>query len=103
MVTAVIGTILPYYYIGSFAIENNFNVLLFIEQIFSARASLGFVIDLFISSFAFWPFLLKEAKRLKTPAPGLFLFLNLTIGLSCALPFFLYFREKNEPFSDNGA
>ena len=97
LIAAVLGTILPYYYIGSFAVETRFNVPLFIEQVLSARASLGFVVDLFISSFAFWPFLFKEAKRLNTPNPWLFVFLNLTVGLSCALPLFLYFRDKNEP------
>ncbi len=97
LIAAVIGTILPYYYIGSFAIEHSFDVSLFIEQVLSARASLGFVVDLFISSFVFWPFLFKEARRIKTPSPWLFVFLNLSVGLSCALPLFFYFREKNEP------
>ncbi|MBI3607247.1 MAG: DUF2834 domain-containing protein [Nitrospirae bacterium] len=94
---AVLGTVLPYYYLGSFAVENGFDVRLFVEQIVSARASLAFVIDLFISSFAFWPFLFQEAKRRQTPSPWLFVLLNLAVGLSCALPLFLYFREKKAP------
>jgi len=40
------------------------------------------------------PFLFKETKRLNTPNPCLFIVLNLAVGLSCALPLFLYFREK---------
>ena len=95
LLATVLGTILPVYYFGTFALENNFNVRLFIEQVLAARASLGFVVDLFISTFVFWPFLFTEAKRLNTPSPWLFVLLNLTIGLSCALPLFLYFREKN--------
>jgi hypothetical protein len=58
LVAAVIGTLWPYYFFGSFAIQNDFNLRLFIEQVLSARASLGFVVDLFISSFVFSPFLL---------------------------------------------
>lgn len=96
LIAAVLGTILPYYYFGSFAVEAGFDVPLFIEQVLSARASMGFVVDLFISSFVFWPFLFKEAKRLGAPNPWLFVFLNLAVGLSCALPLFLYYRERNE-------
>ncbi len=94
LIAAILGTILPYYFFGSFALENGFDVILFIEDVASAGASLGFVADLFISSFVFWPFLFKEAKRCSTPNPWWFVTLNLTVGLSCALPLFLYFREK---------
>jgi hypothetical protein len=94
LVVAVVGTLWPYYFVGSFAVYNGFDVRLFVQQLLSARASLGFVVDLFISSFVFWPFLFKEAKHLNTPSPWLFIILNLAVGLSCALPLFLYFREK---------
>ena len=94
LVATVIGTLWPYYFFGSFAVHNGFDIPLFVQQVVSARASLGFVVDLFISSFVFWPFLFKEAKRLNTLNPWLFVILNLAVGLSCALPLFLYFREK---------
>ncbi|MBI3755892.1 MAG: DUF2834 domain-containing protein, partial [Deltaproteobacteria bacterium] len=94
LAAAVLGTVLPYYFLGSFVLENGFDVVLFIEEVVSAGASLGFVADLFISSFVFWPFLFKEAKQCNTPNPWWFVILNLTVGLSCALPLFLYFREK---------
>ncbi len=96
LIAAILGTIFPYYYFASFAVEAGLDVPLFIEQVLSARVSMGFVVDLFISSFVFWPFLFKEAKRLGTPNPWLFVFLNLAVGLSCALPAFLYYRERNE-------
>lgn len=96
LVAAITGTVLPYYFFGSFAFETGFNVGLFFEQVISARASFGFVVDLFISSLVFWPFLFKEAKCHSTPSPWWFVTLNLTVGLSCALPLFLYFRENRE-------
>ncbi|MBI5195494.1 MAG: DUF2834 domain-containing protein [Nitrospirae bacterium] len=94
LVAAILGTVLPYYFFGSFIFENGFDVVLFIEEVVSAGASLGFVVDLFISSFVFWPFLFKEAKQCNTPNPWWFVVINLAVGLSCALPLFLYFREK---------
>jgi hypothetical protein len=94
LVGSVLGAILPYYFFGSFVFENGPNIQLFVKQVVSARASLGFVVDLFASSFIFWPFLFKEAKRFNTPSPLWFVILNLVIGLSCALPLFLYFRER---------
>lgn len=92
---AVVGTLLPYYYFSSFAMENGLNAGLFLEQVLSSRAPMGFVIDLLISSFAFWPFLFTEAKRVQTPSPWFFIVFNLVIGLSCALPLYFHFRERN--------
>ena len=94
LAAAVLGTILPYYYFGSFALAHNFDLALFVTQVIEARASMGFVVDLFISSFVFWPFMFMEARKISVPSPWIFIVLNLTIGLSCAFPLFLYFREK---------
>jgi len=36
----------------------------------------------------------KQVKESNGPKPYLFIILNLAIGLSCALPAYLYAREK---------
>jgi hypothetical protein len=94
LVAAVAGTLLPYFYFGSFVADEGVNLSLFLKEVMEARASMGFVADLFISSFAFWPFLFSESKKWATPSLWIFLVLNLTVGLSCALPLFLFFRER---------
>lgn len=50
--------------------------------------------DFTISCLVFWPFLFAESKRLKIAAPFLFVVANCIIGLSFALPAFLYARER---------
>ena len=36
----------------------------------------------------------QQKQRKNGPNPALFIVLNLTIGLSCALPAYLYARER---------
>ncbi|MEW6324435.1 MAG: DUF2834 domain-containing protein [Nitrospirota bacterium] len=38
LIAAVLGTILPYYYIGSFAVEHGVDAPLFIEHVVSAMS-----------------------------------------------------------------
>jgi hypothetical protein len=52
-----------------------------------------FAVDLFISTFVFWVFLYGEGRRLEMGNLWVYVVLNLAVGLSLALPLFLYFRE----------
>jgi Terpene cyclase DEP1 len=56
------------------------------------------LVDFSISCLVFWPFMFAEAKRLRMrggiTSPWFFVVANLLIGLSFALPAFLYFRES---------
>ena len=51
------------------------------------------LIDFSISCLVFWPFLFSEAKQLGIRYPFFYVAANLVIGLSFALPAFLYIRE----------
>jgi hypothetical protein len=42
----------------------------------------------------FWVFVFVEASRLEMKNPWLYLLATLLVGLSFALPLFLYFRER---------
>lgn len=94
LLAAVAGTVIPYYYIGSTLMAEGMTLSLFVSEVMDARASFGFVVDVIISSIAFWPFLFAEAKRVRIPHAWIFVVLNLAVGLSCALPLFLFFRER---------
>ncbi len=52
------------------------------------------LMDFAISCLVFWPFMFSEAKRLKMNSPWIFVVANCIIGLSFALPAFLYMRER---------
>ena len=51
------------------------------------------LVDFSISCLVFWPFLFSEAKQLGIRYPFFYVAANLVIGLSFALPAFLYKRE----------
>ena len=50
--------------------------------------------DFTISCLVFWPFLFAESRRLAIRFWWLFIAANVVIGLSFALPAFLYVRER---------
>jgi len=66
----------------------------FVAAVFANPAAGGFTADLLFTSGVFWIFMITQRIRGKGPHPILFIALNLLIGLSCALPAYLYARER---------
>jgi len=94
LVLAIIGAILPYLFFFQFIQIEGFNIPLFIESLFVNGAAAGFSVDILVSSIVFWIYMFSQMKELEAPNPYWFIFLNLTIGLSCALPAYLYVRQR---------
>lgn len=90
---AIIGAVVPYIFFVQFFGEAGIDLFAFIAALFANGAAGGFSADLLISSFVFWFFMFNQQKD-SGPKPWLFIALNLTIGLSCALPAYLWAREK---------
>ncbi len=89
LILAVIGAVIPVmFFIGVFHLEV-VGVAGFVPAIFANSAAAGFTADLFITSSVFWLFMFSAEKG---PKPWVFIALNLCIGLSCALPAYLYRR-----------
>jgi hypothetical protein len=84
---AVIGAVVPYLFFFQFFGQVGIDLPAFIGALFVNGAAGGFTADLLITSFVFWVYMFN---RREGPAPWLFVVLNLTIGLSCALPAYLY-------------
>lgn len=93
LVGAILGTVIPYFFLARFVAQNGLDVSLFLRQAVASPAAAMFTADLLISSFVFWVFLFREGQRLAMPRLWLYVVLNLAVGLSLALPLFLYFRE----------
>jgi hypothetical protein len=91
---AILGAVVPYIFFFQFIQAEGINIPLFISSLFVNGAASGFSADLLISSFIFWLFMFQQMKNTNGPKPYLFIVLNLSIGLSCALPAYLYAREK---------
>lgn len=94
LASAIIGALVPYLFFVQFFNIEGINLTLFLAGLFDNGAAGGFAADLFISSFVFWAFMFQQAKKANKPAPYLYIVLNLTIGLSCALPAYLYSQAR---------
>ena len=95
LVGAIAGTVIPYFFFINHFMAEGFYLTGFVMAVFANGAAGGFAADLLITSFIFWCYLFARGERLL----WLYILLNLTIGLSCALPAYLYAdagRTRNE-------
>ena len=90
LVASIIGAIVPYIFFIDFFISDGIEIAGFATSLFVNGAAAGFTADLLITSSVFWIYMFAN----KTPQVWLYILINLSIGLSCALPFYLYRREK---------
>ncbi len=96
LVLAIVGAVLPYaFFIQHFSSEG-IGLSGFVAALFANPAAGGFTADLLVTSVVFWIFMFHQRSRDKGPQPIIFILLNLLIGLSCALPAYLYARERKE-------
>jgi len=91
---AIIGFVAPYYFFLQLPVEDGFNLPLLIQPLFANNFMKGLAMDLTVSVLVFWFFMFAEANRLQMKNPWLYLLATLLVGLSFALPLFLYFRER---------
>lgn len=96
LMLAIIGTVIPYIFFVQHFDANGFSVSDFVSALFMNAAASGFTTDLLISSFVFWIAMFHRRKQGNGPNPALFVVLNVTIGLSCALPAYLYANESGK-------
>ena len=94
LILAILGLILPYWYFFRFLSANGLNLSPLVQQLFANDISTFFAIDLILSTVVFWIFLAGEAIRLRMKNWWLYILASLLVGLSFALPLFLYFRER---------
>jgi len=97
LLLAIVGAVIPYAFFIQHFYESGFDIGRFVFNLFAFPVSGGFTVDLLISSFVFWIAIFDRHNRGVGPAPWLFVALNLTIGLSCALPAYLYVNEGCSP------
>jgi len=90
---ALLGAIIPLLLFFSFAVEQGFSAQRLFAAGFANRAAAGFTTDLFISSFVFWVYM--WSKKAQGPILWPFVAINLLIGLSCALPAYLWASTKS--------
>ena len=94
LILAIIGFIVPYYFFLQLPAENGLNLPLLIQPFFANNFMKGAAMDLTISVIVFWIYVFVEANRLQMRNAWVYVLATLLVGLSFALPLFLYFRER---------
>ena len=94
LVLALLGLLIPYYFLFKFLGSNGLNISLLVQQLFANNISTFFAVDLVISILVFWIYMFEEANKLQMKNSWLYLLASLLVGLSFALPLFLYFRAR---------
>jgi hypothetical protein len=93
LVLAVVGFVVPYSQFIPFVMENGLHIGLIVQQLFVNRISAFFGLDVVLSSVVLWIFVGVEGRRKGMQRLWLPLAAILTVGVSLALPLFLYMRE----------
>ena len=87
LIWAIVGAVIPVMFFSGVFHTEMAGVSTFIPALFSNSAAGGFSADLLITSGVFWTYMIAASDG---PRPWPFILLNLCIGLSCALPAYLY-------------
>lgn len=94
---AIVGAVVPYVFFFQHFSAEGMAIGSFLAAVFATPPATGFAADLVISSLAFWFVMFQRRRQGTGPAPALFIVLNCVIGLSCALPAYVYASlRKNE-------
>ena len=94
LVFAIIGTVLPLSQFIPFLAVHGFDLPLFFKQLFQNNISAFFGMDIIVSSLVLWLFVFLEGRRRGMRNLWLYVACNLAVGVSLALPLFLFFRER---------
>ena len=87
---ALVGAVVPYIFFFAHIGAEGLGLDAMLSAMFANAMAGGLTADLLLSSVVFWIWLVhSETKR-----AWVFVALNLCIGLSCALPAYLYARER---------
>jgi hypothetical protein len=89
-----LGIALTYWQFAPWVAQNGLNMPLFFNQLFANRISAFFGMDVFVSAVALLVFMRTEASRLRMPGRWLPVMALILVGVSLALPLFLYLRER---------
>jgi uncharacterized protein DUF2834 len=88
-----VGAILPYWEFVPWVMQHGLNLPLLVRELFANRISAFFGMDVLVSAVVLLRFIRVERIRLDIRAWWLPVLGLLTVGVSLALPMFLYMRE----------
>jgi hypothetical protein len=90
----VIGTVIPWAFFGSFFATNGLDVPMFVRGLFANGAAGGFSADVLISIAVFWVWSFHDSRQIGLRQWWLVLPAGSLVGMSLALPLYLYLRTR---------
>jgi len=94
LICAILGTVLPLSQLLPFLAQHGFDLPLLFKQLFENHISAFFGLDVIVSSIVVWLFVFSEGRRRDMKNLWLYVICNLAVGVSLALPLFLFVRER---------
>jgi AcrR family transcriptional regulator len=88
-----VGAVLPYWQFIPWVMQHGMNLPLFVHELFVNRISAFFGMDVLVSAVVLIAFMRVESRRVAIPRRWLPVLALLAVGVSLALPMFLYVRE----------
>ena len=90
---SILGFLLPMSQVLPFVRQSGLDLGAFLTLPFANPVSTMFTFDLLVSCAVFWTFVWVEGRRQGVPHRWVYVALTLLVGLSFALPLFLFARE----------
>ncbi len=102
LITAIVGAILPLSFFIPFLVVHGLDVSLFFRQLFQNNISAFFAMDVLVSSVVLWWFVYLEGRRCGMKKLWAYTLCNMLVGVSLALPLFLFFRQRKLDANESG-
>ena len=86
---AIIGTALPFTFLAQFLVANGLDA-----STFNNNIAMFFAMDVLVSAVMLWAFIFAEGRKQRMKHLWVYVLCTLLVGVSLALPLFLFFRER---------
>jgi len=100
LICAILGTVLPLSQLLPFLAQHGFDLPLLFKQLFESHVSAFFGLDVIVSSIVLWILVFSEGRRRGMKNLWVYIVCNLAVGVSLALPLFLFARERKLTLSE---
>lgn len=95
LLLCILGFALPYWQFVPWVLQHGLDLRLFWQQLFANRISAFFAMDVVASAVTLVVFSRLEGKRLAVRGRLWVILALVSVGVSLALPLFLYLRERS--------
>jgi len=94
-ILTIAGFVIPYYFFFAFFRTYGPDMELFFSSLVANSAMTAITVDMLLTSLVFWIFIFTRTDPAIKPRPWVFVVLNLTVGICCAFPAYLWAREHH--------